>query len=223
MAAVAEIAGLTPQPSQRPLTALRGRRLKRAIDVAGAGAGLVLVSPVMAAAAIAIKREDDGPVLFRQERIGVNGRPFTIVKFRTMVVDAERLGLGLSVAHDDDRITRVGRVLRDTSVDELPQLINVLRGDMSLVGPRPTVRSQVDRYTPFQWRRLEVSPGIAGWAQINGRNSLSWRRRIELDVWYVDHRSTWLDIKILLRTVVALLRRAGMYGPTGVNPDLESD
>jgi lipopolysaccharide/colanic/teichoic acid biosynthesis glycosyltransferase len=188
--------------------------VNRALDVAGAGAALVLASPLLAAAAIAIKLEDRGPVLYRQLRVGRDGGEFELLKLRTMVVGAERQGAGWAVNEGDPRITRVGSLLRRLSLDELPQLWNVVRGDMSLVGPRPTLSYQVERYTPRQRRRLEVKPGITGWAQIHGRAALPWEDRIELDVWYVEHRSAWVDLKIFARTPLALL--GGTYkGETG--------
>jgi lipopolysaccharide/colanic/teichoic acid biosynthesis glycosyltransferase len=188
--------------------------LNRALDVVGAGLGLALASPALAAAAVAIKLDDGGPVFYRQRRVGQEGREFELVKLRTMVVGAERRGAGWAVNAGDPRITRAGRLLRRLSIDELPQLWNVVRGDMSLIGPRPTLAYQVDRYTPRQRRRLEVKPGITGWAQIHGRAALPWDERIELDVWYVENRSPWLDLKILLRTPRALL--GGTYkGETG--------
>ena len=188
--------------------------MNRALDVAGASLGLVLASPFLAAAAIAIKLDGGGPVLYRQQRVGKNGREFELVKLRTMVVGAERQGAGWAVNRGDPRITRVGSVLRRLSLDEVPQLWNVLRGEMSLIGPRPTLAYQVERYTPHQWRRLDVRPGITGWAQVQGRASLPWEERIELDVWYVDHRSPMLDLKILARTPLALF--GGTYkGKTG--------
>jgi lipopolysaccharide/colanic/teichoic acid biosynthesis glycosyltransferase len=191
-----------------------GNALNRTLDVAIAGAGLALASPFLAAAAIAVKLGDGGPVLFKQTRVGKDGRDFELMKLRTMVVDAEKQGAGYAVNKGDSRITRVGRFLRRTSLDELPQLWNVVRGDMSLIGPRPTLRYQVDRYSDRQRRRLEVLPGITGWAQIHGRASLSWDERIELDVWYVDHRSPRTDLLILLRTPLALF--GGTYkGSTG--------
>jgi lipopolysaccharide/colanic/teichoic acid biosynthesis glycosyltransferase len=169
---------------------------------------------VLGAAALAVKLEDGGPVLYRQSRVGLDGRPFELLKLRTMVVGAEHRGAGAAVNRGDPRITRVGRILRRLSVDELPQLWNVLRGDMSLIGPRPTLAYQVERYTARQRRRLEVRPGLTGWAQIHGRATLPWDERIELDVWYVDHRSPGLDVKILLRTPLALF--GGTYkGETG--------
>jgi lipopolysaccharide/colanic/teichoic acid biosynthesis glycosyltransferase len=188
--------------------------VNRTLDAAGAALGLVVVSPALAAASLAIKLEDRGPVLYRQERIGKDGKPFELLKLRTMVVGAESKGAGPAVDRGDPRITRVGRVLRRLSLDELPQLWNVLRGDMSLIGPRPTLAYQVERYTPRQRRRLEVKPGLTGWAQIHGRARLPWDERIELDVWYVDNRSPWIDLKILLRTPLALF--GGTYkGETG--------
>jgi lipopolysaccharide/colanic/teichoic acid biosynthesis glycosyltransferase len=191
-----------------------GNALNRTLDVAIAGAGLALASPFLAAAAIAVKLGDGGPVLFKQTRVGKDGRDFELMKLRTMVVDAEKQGAGYAVNKGDSRITRVGRFLRRTSLDELPQLWNVVRGDMSLIGPRPTLRYQVERYSDRQRRRLEVLPGITGWAQIHGRASLSWDERIELDVWYVDHRSLRTDLLILLRTPLALF--GGTYkGETG--------
>jgi lipopolysaccharide/colanic/teichoic acid biosynthesis glycosyltransferase len=175
---------------------------------------LLVTSPLLGLAALAVKLEDRGPVFYRQLRVGKDGRDFELLKLRTMVVDAERQGAGYAVDRDDPRITRAGRVLRRLSIDELPQLWNVLRGEMSLVGPRPTLRYQVDRYDERQRSRLDVKPGLTGWAQVNGRAALPWDERIELDLWYVEHRSTGLDLKILVRTPVALFR--GTYkGATG--------
>jgi len=188
--------------------------VNRALDVVGASLGLVLASPFLAAAAVAIKLDGGGPVLYRQRRVGKDGREFELVKLRTMVVGAERQGAGWAVDHGDTRITRVGSVLRRISLDEVPQLWNVVRGEMSLIGPRPTLAYQVEQYTAHQRRRLDVRPGITGWAQVQGRASLPWEERIELDVWYVDHRSPWLDVKILARTPLALF--GGTYkGKTG--------
>ena len=188
--------------------------MNRGLDVALAGAGLVLASPLLAAAAIAIKLEHGGPVLYRQTRVGKDGQDFELLKLRTMIVGAERQGAGFAVDRGDSRITRVGRLLRRTSLDELPQLLNVVRGEMSLIGPRPTLRYQVERYSDHQRRRLDVLPGITGWAQIHGRASLAWAERIELDVWYVEHRSPLTDLLILLRTPLALF--GGTYkGATG--------
>jgi lipopolysaccharide/colanic/teichoic acid biosynthesis glycosyltransferase len=188
--------------------------VNRAVDVAGASVALALASPALALAALAVKLADGGPVLYRQRRVGLQGDEFELLKLRTMVVGAESQGAGWAVNEGDPRITRVGRLLRRLSLDELPQLWNVVRGEMSLVGPRPTLAYQVERYTPRQRRRLEVKPGITGWAQIHGRARLPWEDRIELDVWYVDHRSPWVDARILLRTPLALF--GGTYkGETG--------
>jgi lipopolysaccharide/colanic/teichoic acid biosynthesis glycosyltransferase len=188
--------------------------VNRALDVAIAGAGLVVAAPVLAVAAVAIKLEDRGPVLYRQSRVGQHGADFELLKLRTMVVGAEKIGAGFAVDRGDSRITRVGKVLRKLSLDELPQLWNILRGDMSVIGPRPTLRYQVDSYDERQRRRLDVMPGLTGWAQIHGRAKLAWAERIELDLWYVEHRSPLTDLVILARTPLALF--SGTYkGPTG--------
>jgi lipopolysaccharide/colanic/teichoic acid biosynthesis glycosyltransferase len=188
--------------------------MNRALDVVGASLGLALASPFLAVGALAIKLVEGGPVLYRQRRVGKSGAEFELLKLRTMVVGAERQGAGWAVNRGDPRITRVGRVLRRLSLDEVPQLWNVVRGEMSLIGPRPTLAYQVEEYTPRQRKRLDVKPGITGWAQIHGRASLPWEERIELDVWYVEHRSPAVDLKILLRTPRALL--GGTYkGDTG--------
>ena len=172
---------------------------------------LALAAPLLALAALAIRVESRGPVFYRQRRVGRHGRPFGLWKLRTMVPGAETMGAGIYVLEGDPRITRVGRLLRRFSLDELPNLINVLQGDMAIVGPRPTVSEQVDRYTDRQRRRLEVKPGITGWAQVNGRTSLPWPERIELDVWYVEHRSLRLDLRILGRTARLLASGRGLY------------
>jgi len=188
--------------------------VNRAFDVLIGGAGIVLASPVLGLAALAIKAGDGGPVFYRQTRVGRGGEDFELLKLRTMEVGAEARGAGFAVNEGDPRITRVGRLLRRASIDELPQLWNVLRGDMSVIGPRPTLRYQVERYDERQRRRLEVKPGLTGWAQVNGRAALPWPERIELDVWYVEHRSPGVDLRILLRTPLALFR--GTYkGKTG--------
>ena len=188
--------------------------MNRALDVAGASLGLALASPFLAAGALAIKLADGGPVVYRQRRVGKDGREFELFKLRTMVVGAEQQGAGWAVNRGDPRITRVGRLLRRLSLDEVPQLWNVVRGEMSLIGPRPTLAYQVEQYTPRQRKRLDVKPGITGWAQIHGRASLPWEERIELDVWYVENRSPAVDLKILLRTPRALF--GGTYkGETG--------
>jgi lipopolysaccharide/colanic/teichoic acid biosynthesis glycosyltransferase len=185
--------------------------MSRVLDVLLAGVLLVLASPFLGVAALAIRLESKGPVFYRQRRVGKDGRAFEMWKLRTMVPGAESLGAGIYVVEGDPRITRVGRVLRRFSLDELPNLVNVLKGDMAMVGPRPTVQEQVDRYTDRQRRRLEVRPGITGWAQINGRTSLPWPERIELDVWYVEHRSLRLDLRILARTARMLASGRGLY------------
>jgi len=183
--------------------------VNRLADVAVAGFGLAVTAPVLAVAAAAVKLADGGPVLYRQERVGKDGVPFELLKLRTMVVGAESIGAGAAVNRGDPRITRPGELLRKLSIDELPQLWNVIRGEMSVIGPRPTLAYQVERYTPRQRRRLDVKPGLTGWAQIHGRARLPWDERIELDVWYVENRSPLIDLKILLRTPLALF--SGTY------------
>jgi lipopolysaccharide/colanic/teichoic acid biosynthesis glycosyltransferase len=183
----------------------------RAIDLLVSSAALLLSAPIQLAATVAIRLESHGSPIYRQRRIGRDGEPFEMLKLRTMVSGAERLGAGMAVNHGDPRITRVGALLRRFSIDELPNLVNVLRGEMSIVGPRPTIQAQVDQYTPLQRRRLEVKPGITGWAQINGRASLPWHERIELDIWYVDNRSLRLDMAILLKTIRLLVSGHGLY------------
>ena len=191
-----------------------GDALNRAADVAVAGTALLVASPVLGLAALAVRLGDRGPALYRQTRVGKDGSDFELLKLRTMIVGAEKVGAGFAVNEGDSRITRVGRILRKLSLDELLQFWNVVRGDMSVIGPRPTLRYQVERYTPHQRRRLEVKPGITGWAQVHGRAALPWEQRIELDVWYVEHRSPWLDLKILAKTPLALF--GGTYkGATG--------
>jgi len=183
----------------------------RALDLLIASVALVLTAPLLLVAAVAIRLESPGPVIYRHPRVGRHGAPFELWKLRTMVQGAERLGAGLYVEAGDARITRSGALLRRFSLDELPNLVNVLRGELSIVGPRPTVSEQVQRYTPHQRRRLEVRPGITGWAQVNGRLALSWPQRIELDVWYVEHRSPALDLRILMRTARMLITGQGLY------------
>jgi lipopolysaccharide/colanic/teichoic acid biosynthesis glycosyltransferase len=185
--------------------------MPRAVDLLLAGFLLAVGAPVFALAALAIKLESRGSVFYRQRRVGKDGAPFELWKLRTMVPGAETMGAGIYVLEGDPRITRTGRLLRRFSLDELPNLLNVLKGDMAIVGPRPTVQEQVDRYTERQRRRLEVKPGITGWAQINGRTSLPWPERIELDVWYVEHRSARLDLRILARTARMLATGHGLY------------
>ena len=191
-------------------------RAQRAVDVVLAGLGLLAATPVILIAMAAIRLESPGHPIYRQRRVGRDGAPFDLLKLRTMVHGAEHQGAGMAVNEGDPRITRVGAFLRRTSLDELPNLVNVLRGEMSIVGPRPTIPVQVEQYTERQRGRLAVRPGITGWAQVNGRASLPWDERIELDLWYVEHRSLRLDLRILARTLQILLRGEGLYkGDTG--------
>lgn len=198
---------------------------KRVIDIILSLTGLTILAIPFAFIALAIKLDSRGPVFFRQERVGKDGRILEPWKFRTMVVGAVEQGLGYNVAKDDPRITKVGRFLRSWGLDELPQLINVLKGEMSIVGPRPTLRYQVEQYNDFQRKRLLVKPGITGWALIHGRNLLTWEERIKYDVWYADHWSIPLDLWIMLKTIwVVLITREGLYGEGGVNdPFLNTD
>jgi lipopolysaccharide/colanic/teichoic acid biosynthesis glycosyltransferase len=190
--------------------------IRRAIDIAVSATLLLLSAPLLAVALVAIRLESRGHPIYRQRRIGRGGRPFDVLKLRTMVDGAERMGAGLAINENDSRITRVGALLRRTSLDELPNLLNVLRGEMSLIGPRPTVPVQVERYTPRQRGRLAIKPGITGWAQVNGRASLPWSERIELDLHYIEHRSLALDLHILWRTLAIVLGGSGLYkGETG--------
>jgi lipopolysaccharide/colanic/teichoic acid biosynthesis glycosyltransferase len=186
------------------------------LDVAIAAALLVVASPLLLAALVAIRLESKGSPIYRQRRVGRDGQPFDLYKLRTMVTGAETLGAGMAVNEGDPRITRTGALLRRFSLDELPNLVNVLHGELAIVGPRPTIQAQVDQYTDRQRRRLEVKPGITGWAQVNGRAALPWHERIELDVWYVDNRTLLLDLKILAMTVRMLVTGHGLYkGETG--------
>jgi len=185
--------------------------IRRAVDVVVSAVALGLSSPLLLAAMLAIRLESPGPVIYRQRRAGRWGRPFDVLKLRTMVDGAEHVGAGLAVNANDSRITRVGAFLRRSSLDELPNLLNVLRGEMTLIGPRPTLPAQVDQYTERQRGRLAVKPGITGWAQVNGRASLPWSERIELDLYYVEHRSLSLDLRILLRTPAMVLGGSGLY------------
>jgi len=192
--------------------------LKRIFDFFGALIGLILLSPLFLIVAILIKLDSPGPVFFKYERIGKDGKPFSPFKFRTMKEGAIKEGLGFNVAQNDSRITRIGKFLRKWGIDELPQLINVLKGEMSLVGPRPTFRYQVEKYEDFQKKRLLMKPGITGWALICGRNLLSWEERIKYDVWYVENWSLWLDFKIILKTFYFIfIKQGGIYGKEGIN------
>jgi lipopolysaccharide/colanic/teichoic acid biosynthesis glycosyltransferase len=184
--------------------------LPRAADVLIAGIALAVTSPLLLVAAIAIKLDSRGPVLYRQRRAGLRGEPFEVCKLRTMRQGADPVGVGTPVLENDPRVTRVGRFLRRLSLDELPNLVNVLRGEMAIVGPRPTIPAQVDDYTPRQRRRHEVLPGITGWAQVQGRAGIPWEERIELDLYYVERRSTALDARILARTVWLVLTGQGL-------------
>ena len=181
--------------------------VKRLFDIAAAGAGIVAVSPILAGAAIGVKLTMGSPILFTQTRPGYRGEPFRIYKFRTM---SNERGPDGELLPDAQRLGAFGKLLRSTSIDELPELFNVLKGDMSLVGPRPLLMRYLELYDEFQKRRHEVRPGITGWAQINGRNQLSWDEKFEHDVWYVDNQSLWLDIKILVKTVLQVLKRDGI-------------
>jgi lipopolysaccharide/colanic/teichoic acid biosynthesis glycosyltransferase len=185
--------------------------LRRVFDVVVAAGALALASPFLLAAVVAIRLESPGSPIYRQRRIGKDGRPFDVIKLRTMVTGAEHLGAGLAVSEGDTRITRVGRILRRTSLDEVPNLVNVLRGEMAIIGPRPTVPVQVDQYTPRQRGRLAVKPGMTGWAQVNGRAEIPWDQRIELDLWYIEHRSLALDLKILWRSIRIVFGGDGLY------------
>ena len=190
--------------------------LRRMFDIVVAATALAICSPLLALAIVAVRLESRGGALYRQCRVGLHGREFEVLKLRTMVAGAEQIGAGMAVNAGDARITRVGRILRRTSFDELPNLVNVLRGEMAIVGPRPTLPSQVAQYTERERGRLAVRPGITGWAQVNGRTSLPWSERIELDLWYIEHRSWRLDMKILWRSVQLVVRGEGLYkGETG--------
>jgi lipopolysaccharide/colanic/teichoic acid biosynthesis glycosyltransferase len=188
--------------------------MSRAFDLLVAALALVITAPLSALIALAIRLEGGGPAIYRQRRVGRGGAEFDLLKFRTMVSGSDPVGIGTAVAADDPRVTRVGRVLRKLSLDELPNLLNVLRGEMAIVGPRPTISAQVELYTPRQRRRLEVRPGLTGWAQVSGRAAIDWSERIELDVWYVENRSLGLDARILARTARLLLTGQGIGGET---------
>jgi len=196
--------------------------IKRIFDILASGVALIILLPIFAVIGIFIKLDSKGPVFFVQERAGEGGKIFRAYKLRTMIDKAVEIG-GKKISQDDLRITRVGKYLR-WGIDELPQLINVFKGEMSLVGPRPTLIEQVNRYSKEHKRRLEMKPGITGWALVNGRNILSWPEKIELDIWYIDHWSIWLDVKILIKTIwVVIFRREGLYGRDGVNTGYPED
>lgn len=184
--------------------------MPRPVDILIASLALVVFSPLLLIAAIAIKLGSRGPVIYRQRRVGLNGEEFEMLKLRTMAVGSDPVGVGIAVTRDDPRVTAAGRVLRRTSLDEIPNLVNVLRGEMAIVGPRPTIPAQVVDYTPRQHRRHDVRPGITGWAQVQGRAGIPWEERIELDLWYADHRSAALDARILLKTLWLLVTGHGL-------------
>jgi lipopolysaccharide/colanic/teichoic acid biosynthesis glycosyltransferase len=190
--------------------------IRRSIDIVGGTLALIVAAPVIAVAMVAIRIESRGHPIYRQRRVGKGGREFDLLKLRTMVDGAEHVGAGLAINENDPRVTRVGAFLRRTSLDELPNLLSVVRGELSFIGPRPTIPVQVARYTERQRGRLAIRPGITGWAQVNGRASLPWSERIELDLYYIEHRSLALDARILWRTVVIVLGGSGIYkGQTG--------
>ena len=184
--------------------------MPRILDILVAALALAILSPFLLVAAIAFELTSPGPVLYRQRRVGLAGREFEMLKLRTMVRGSDPVGVGRVVYRDDPRVTGPGRFLRRTSLDEVPNLVNVLRGEMSVVGPRPTIEAQVADYTPYQRRQLEVKPGITGWAQVQGRAGIPWEERIELDVWYVDHRALSLDLRILAKTAWLVLTGQGL-------------
>lgn len=197
--------------------------IKRIFDILASGIALIVLLPIFVIIGIFIEIDSRGPVFFIQKRAGKDGKIFKAYKLRTMVDNAEKIGLGYEIAKNDSRITRVGKYLR-WGIDELPQLINVFKGEMSMVGPRPALPHQLNKYSKREKRRLEVKPGITGWALINGRNKLSWPERIKLDIWYIDHWSLWLDLKILFKTVwVVIFTREGIYGKDGVTRDYERE
>ena len=205
---------MTSAEHQAPSTAhgAPGNGLPRALDAALALAGLALAAPLLLGAALAIKLDSRGPVIYRSRRVGLGGARFDLLKLRTMHPGNDPVGVGTPVLGRDPRVTRVGHLLRRLSLDELPNLVNVLRGEMAIVGPRPTLAAQVEQYTAHQLRRLAVRPGLTGWAQVNGRAGIPWEERIELDVWYTEHRSAALDLRILARTARLLLTGHGLYG-----------
>lgn len=178
--------------------------IKRAIDILVSFIGLLVLSPVLLVIAILIRIKLGSPIFFTQDRVGKDGKIFKMIKFRTMLDATDKFG---ELLPDEERLTSFGKLLRSTSLDELPELINVFKGDMSLVGPRPLLVKYIELYSPTQWRRHEVRPGITGWAQVNGRNSITWSKKFELDVWYVDNISIFLDFKILIMTIVKVIKR----------------
>ena len=199
--------------------------IKRFLDIVLSALGLVILALPMLIVAVLVKIDSAGPVLFRQKRLGLNGRVFEMYKFRSMVVDAEHTGSGVYSGKGDARVTKIGKIIRATSIDELPQLVNILRGEMSFIGPRPPLTYHpwpIEEYNPEQLRMFEVRPGITGWAQVNGRKGVMWPKRIEMNVWYVDHVSAALDLKILLLTIVKVLSNADNEN-TCVTADVEKE
>jgi len=195
--------------------------VKNILDVLFGFISLLVFLPFFLLIFIAIKLGSQGPVFFKQRRVGKDGNQFNVYKFRTMVDNAVNIGAGLSIVDNDPRITAVGNFLRNTSLDELPQLINIVKGEMSFIGPRPTLQYQVDNYTSHQRKRLNMKPGVTGWAQINGRNNIPWEERIELDIWYVENWSLWLDMKILFKTPKVILSKEDVYSNKGVSYDFK--
>jgi len=197
------------------------RVIKKIFDFLTALIGLIILSPLFGIIAFLILIDSKGPVFFKDKRCGKDGKIFMAYKFRTMIENAMDIGLGIEVARGDLRITKIGAFLRRWSLDEIPQLINVFKGEMSLIGPRPALPHQVEKYTEFEKGRLNVKPGITGWAQVNGRNLLNWKERIKLDIWYIENWSLWIDFKILLMTPKVVLSRQGLYGKEGIVRDYE--
>ncbi len=209
LAPPAEDPALRERQAESPFATAR-RGLPRVADVLVAGVVLLLLSPLLIAAIVAIRLDSRGPAIYRQRRVGRGEEEFELLKLRTMSIGSDPVGVGTAVETADPRVTKVGRVLRRTSLDELPNLVNVLRGEMAIVGPRPTIPAHLEHYAPHQHRRHAVRPGITGWAQVNGRVGISWGRRIELDNWYVENRSPGLDLRILVRTVTQVLTGKGL-------------
>jgi len=195
--------------------------IKYILDVLFGFISLLIFLPFFLIISIAIKLDSQGPVFFKQRRVGKGGNQFNVYKFRTMVDNAINIGSGLNIIDNDPRITNVGKFLRDWSLDELPQIINIVKGDMSFIGPRPTLQYQVDNYNANQRKRLNMKPGLTGWSQVNGRNNIPWENRIELDVWYVENWSLWLDVKILFRTPKVILAKEDVYSDKGISYDFD--